>query len=219
MATTNRFQTRVLIPEKISLTDNEIRLNSLLIQAQKYSNQLNDIKLIEYNKNEIRQTKLDQWSSKMFEKIDNLYKICHNDLNQTFEQLKLFQQIMFNILNIDNENYLDIKKLSAIEHEICLLKCLTYQFDTTKIKIDGKLKLIKISQDKLNEILIEDNQLNNNHINQKNSNKDFICRILVHKDTINNIQNLTIFQQFVKTTNNQINQITPERVLIITGYK
>jgi hypothetical protein len=220
MATTNRFQTRVLIPDKNSLTNNEIRLNSLLTEAQTCFNRLNDVQTLEYNNNLSRENQLDLWSSKMFEKIDDLYKTCLNDLKQTFEQLKLFQQIMINILNTDNENYLDNKKLSAIEHEICILKCLTYQLDTTKVKIDGKLKLSKGSDENQYEIFIEDDQNQENNqmkINDKNYKKDFICRILIHKDIINKIENLPLFQQFVKITTNQINQTTPERILTIIG--
>jgi len=220
MATTNRFQTRVLIPDKNSLTNNEIRLNSLLTEAQTCFNRLNDVQTLEYNNNLSRENELDLWSSKMFEKIDDLYKTCLNDLKQTFEQLKLFQQIMINILNTDNENYLDNKKLSAIEHEICILKCLTYQLDTTKVKIDGKLKLSKGSDENQYEIFIEDDQNQENNqmkINDKNYKKDFICRILIHKDRINKIENLPLFQQFVKITTNQINQTTPERILTIIG--
>jgi len=219
MATTNRFQTRVLIPEKSSLTNNEIRLNSLLTQAQTYSQTLNNLQTIEYNNNLSRKTKVDLWSSKMFEKIDNLYKICLNDLKQSIEQLKLFQKMMINILNTDNENYLDGKKLSVIEQEICILKCLTYQLDTTKVKIDGKLKLNNNSDENQYEILISDDHQQNNSmkLNEKNEKKDFICRILVPKDAIHNIENLPLFQQFVQITTKQINQTTPERVLTIIG--
>jgi hypothetical protein len=220
MATTNHFQTRVLIPDKNSLTNNEIRLNSLLIEAQTCLHSLNDLQTLEYNNNLSRESKLDHWSSKMFEKIDDLYKICLNDLKQTFEQLKLFQQIMINILNTDNENYLDSKKLSAIEHEICILKCLTYQLDTTKVKIDGKLKLSKGLDDNQYEIFIDDEQNQENNqmkINENTNKNDFICRILIHKDIINKIENLPLFQQFVKIKTNQINQTTPERILTIIG--
>jgi len=219
MATTNRFQTRVLNPDKNSLTNNEIRLNSLLNQAQTYSRTLNDLETIEYDNNLSRENKLDIWSSKMFEKIDELYKVCLNDLKQSLKQLKLFQQMMINILNTDNENYLDGKKLLAIEHEICILKCLTYQIDTTKVKIDGKLKLNKISNDNQCEIEIDDENHENNHmkLNDKNDKNDFICRILVHNDIINKIENLPLFKEFVKITTNQINQTTPERVLTIIG--
>lgn len=219
MATTNRFQTRVLIPDKTSLTNNEIRLSLLLTQAQTYLHTLNDLQTTEYNNNFSRETQLDLWSSKMFEKIDDLYKTCFTDLKQSFEQLKLFQQMMINILNTDNENYLDNKKLLAIEHEICILKCLTYQLDTTKVKIDGKLKLNKISNDNQYEILIDDQENNNQENNQKKikEKKDFICRILVHKDSIEKIENLTDFHDYVKITTNQINQTTPERILTIIG--
>jgi hypothetical protein len=123
---------------------------------------------------------------------------------------------MINILNTDNENYLDSKKLSAIEHEICILKCLTYQLDTTKVKIDGKLKLSKGLDDNQYDIFIDDNQNQENNQIKINEN-DFICRILIHKDLINKIENLPLFQQFVKIKTNQINQTTPERILTITG--
>ena len=186
MATANRFQTRVLIPDKSSLSNNEIRLNSLLTQAQTYFHRLNDLQTVEYDNNFSRESELDLWSSKMFEKIDDLYKSCLNDLKQSFEQLKLFQQMMINILNTDNENYLDGKKLLAIEHEICILKCLTYQLDTTKVKIEGKLKLKNGEENDQHEISIDDDQDQNNQnkFNEKKDKKDFICRILVHKDFI-----------------------------------
>jgi hypothetical protein len=213
MATANRFQTRVLIPDKSSLSNNEIRLNSLLTQAQTYFHRLNDLQTVDYNNNLSRETKLDLWSSKMFEKIDDLYKSCLTDLKQSFEQLKLFQQMMINILNTDNENYLDGKKLLAIEHEICILKCLTYQLDTTKVKIEGKLKLKNGLENDQHEISIDDDQDQNNQ-NNIHEKKDFICRILVHKDSIEKIENLPLFQQFVKMTTNQT---SPERVLTISG--
>jgi hypothetical protein len=217
MATTNRFQTRVLIPDKSSLTNNEIRLNSLLTQAQTYLQTLDDLQTIENNQNLTRQTQLDQWSSKMFEKIDDLYQISFTDLRQSLEQLKLFQQMMINILNNDQENYLDGKKLSAIEHEICILKCLTYQLDTTKVKIEGKLKLRQVSEDNQNDISIDDDDNEENNemkFNEKKEKKDFICRILVHHDSIEKIENLPLFQEFVQITTNQT---TPERVLTING--
>jgi len=219
MATTNRFQTRVLIPDKNSLTNNEIRLNSLLIQAQTYLHTLNDLQTTECKNNFSRENQLNLWSSKMFEKIDDLYKICLTDLKQSFEQLKLFQQMMINILNTENENYLDNKKLSAIEHEICILKCLIYQLDTTKVKIDGKLKLNQISNDNQSEIFIDDQNNNYDNKNQKkfHEKKDFISRILLHKDNIEKIQNLPLFQEYVQITRNQIPQTTPERILTITG--
>jgi hypothetical protein len=219
MATANRFQTRVLIPDKSSLSTNEIRLNSLLTQAQTYFHRLNDLQTIESKNNSSRESKLDLWSSKMFEKIDDLYKSCLNDLKQSFEQLKLFQQMMINILNTDIENYLDGKKLLAIEHEICILKCLTYQLDLTKVKIEGKLKLTNRSENDQFEISIDDenSQNNQNKMNVKKVIQDFIYRILVHKDTIEKIENLPLFQEFVQMTTNQINQTTPERVLTING--
>jgi hypothetical protein len=221
MATANRFQTRVLIPDKSSLTNNEIRLNSLLTQAQTYYHTLNDLQTIEYNNNLSRESQLDSWSSKMFDKIDDLYKTCLHDLKQSFEQLKLFQQMMINILNNENENYLDGKKLLAIEHEICILKCLTYQFDTSKVKIEGKLKLSKGSDNDQYEIAIDDNNYQNyqKKINEKKNQKDFLCRILIQKDAIDKIQNLPLFQEFVRMTTNQINETTPERILNITGNK
>lgn len=220
MATTNRFQTRVSIPDKTSLTNNEIRLNSLLNQAQIYSHTLNDLQTRENGNNSSRKNQLDLWSSKIYDKIDDLYKICYTDLKQSFEQLKLFQQMMINILNTDNENYLDGKKLLAIEHEICILKCLTYQLDTTKVNIDGKLKLNKISNDNQTEIFIDDQDNHNNHENNQkkiHEKKDFISRILLHKDNIEKIQNLSLFQDHVQITTNQIPQTTPERILTITG--
>ncbi|CAF0903419.1 unnamed protein product [Rotaria sordida] len=216
MATANRFQTRVLIPDKTSLTDNEIRLNSLLEQAQTCYCTLNDLQTTEYNNNLLRESKLDIWSSKMFEKINDLYKSCLNDLKQSYEQLNLFQRLMINILNNENENNLDGNKLLTIEQEICILKCLTYQLDITKVKIEGKLKLNKYSDNDECEISIDDNSYQNK-INQENNKKDFICRILVHRDIINKIENLPLVQQFVKMTTDQINQTTPERILTIIG--
>ncbi|CAF2942623.1 unnamed protein product [Rotaria sp. Silwood2] len=216
MATANRFQTRVLIPDKISLTDNEIRLNLLLEQAQTCFHTLNDLQTNEYNNNSLRESELNIWSSKMFEKIDDLYKSCLNDLKQSFEQLILFQQLMLNILNNENENNLDGNKLLAIEQEICILKCLTYQLDTTKIKIEGKLKLNRFSDNDEYKTSIDDNNYQN-QINQENNKKDFIYRILVHKDIINKIENLPLIQQFVKMTTDQINETTPERILTIIG--
>jgi hypothetical protein len=140
------------------------------------------------------------------------------DLKQTFEQLKLFQQIMINLLNIDQDNYLDGKKLLAIGHEICILKCLTYQLDTTKVKIEGQLKLKKISEINQYEILIDDQNDEENKI-KLTEKKDFICRILLHKDSIKIIENLTLFQEFVQMKTNQINPTTPERILTILGKR
>ncbi|CAF0766441.1 unnamed protein product [Rotaria sp. Silwood1] len=217
MATANHFQTRVLIPNKTSLTDNEIRLNSLLEQAQLYFHTLNNLETNDYNNNVLRESELNLWSSKMYEKIDDLYKSCLNDLKQSFEQLKLFQKLMINILNNENENNLDGNKLLTIEQEICILKCLTYQLDTTKVKIEGKLKLNRFSDNGDYEISIDDNNNYQNNINEENNKKDFICRILVHKDIINKIENLPLVQQFVKMTTDQINQTTPERILTIMG--
>jgi hypothetical protein len=218
MATTNRFQTRVLNPDKTFLTNNEIRLNTLLNDAQTYYQTLDNLQTIESTNNSSRQTQLDHWSSKMFENIDELYQICLMDLKQTFEQLKLFQQIMINLLNIDQDNYLDGKKLLAIGHEICILKCLTYQLDTTKVKIEGQLKLKKISEINQYEILIDDQNDEENKI-KLTEKKDFICRILLHKDSIKIIENLTLFQEFVQMKTNQINPTTPERILTILGKR
>ena len=124
--------------------------------------------------------------------------------------------MMINLLNHANENNLDAKKLSVIEHEICILKCLSYQLDTSKVKINGKLKLKKFSNNNLSEISVDDQStLNQKKINEP---KDFICRILLHNDQIENIENSNLIQEFVQTTtNNQIDQTTPERVLTIRG--
>lgn len=211
MATTNRFQTRVLVPDKSPLTANEIRLNNLLTRAQTYVDKLDEIEQIKRTENSHRENQLNSWSEKLTEKIDSLYKIPFEDLKQSFEQLKTFQQMMIYLLNHVNENNLDAKKLSVIEHEICILKCLTYQLDTSKIKIDGKLKLKKISNNNQNEILIDDQSMfNPMKINQQ---KDFSCRILIHKDQIDKIEHLNLTT--ITTTTN--NQTTPERVLTIQG--
>jgi len=216
MATTNRFQTRVFISDKGPLTPNEIRLNSLLTRAQTYVQKLDEIEQIERTKNSHRENQLNSCSEKLTEKIICLYKTCFDDLKQSFEQLKFFQQMMINLLNHANENNLDAKKLSVIEHEICILKCLSYQLDTSKVKINGKLKLKKFSNNNLSEISVDDQStLNQKKINEP---KDFICRILLHNDQIENIENSNLIQEFVQTTtNNQIDQTTPERVLTIRG--
>ncbi|CAF0844746.1 unnamed protein product [Adineta steineri] len=219
MATANRFQTRVVVPDKSSLSHNEIRLNLLLTQAQTYLQTLNDLQINEYNNNEIRESKFDYWSSHMFEKIDHSYKICLHDLKQSFEQLKLFQQMMINILNNENENYLDGKKLSTIEHEICILKCLTYQLDTTKVKIEGKLKSNQEFNHDEYDMSNDDENYSDNQtkLNEKKPNKDFLCRILIPYDAINKIEDLPLFQQYVQMTTNQIHDATPERILTING--
>ncbi|UJR35067.1 hypothetical protein I4U23_027843 [Adineta vaga] len=222
MATANRFQTRVLIPDKTSLTPIELRLNLLLTQAQTYYQSLNDVQTIEYENNHKREIQLDCWASKMFEQIDSLYQLCLADLKQSSEQLKLFQQLMMKILNSENENYLDGKKLSAIGHEICILKCLTYELDTTKVKIDGKLKLKKEYEHDLDEMTINDDDDNHQELNQEKElkeKKDFLCRILIQKEAIEKIQHLPLFQEFVQITTTKINETTPERVLTITGSR
>lgn len=216
MATTNRFQTRVIIPDKTSLTDNEIRLNSLLEQAQTCFHRLDELQENEHKQNALRESELEKWSSRMFEKVDDLYKSCLKDLKQSYDQLQLFQQLMIQILNNGNENNLDGKKLLVLEHEICLLRCLTYQLDTTKVKIEGKLKLKSVDNER--EVSIDDdiNQNDQHKTNEENYKKDFVCRLLVNKDSINKIQELPLFKEFVKMAE-EINESTPERVLTITG--
>ncbi|CAF4850600.1 unnamed protein product, partial [Rotaria magnacalcarata] len=215
MATANHFQTRVLIPDKTSLTNNEIRINLLLEQAQTYFHTLNDLQATQYRQNLTQASELDLWSSKMFEKIDDLYKSCLNDLKQSFQQLKSFQQLMIKILYNENENNLDGNKLLTIEQEICILKCLSYLLDTTKVKIEGKFKSNKNFNSDESEVLIDEHDTQNN-MNEKSNKKYFICRILVHKDTINKIENLSLIQQFVEMKTD-INKTTPERILTING--
>ncbi|CAF1624440.1 unnamed protein product [Rotaria magnacalcarata] len=215
MATANHFQTRVLIPDKTSLTNNEIRINLLLEQAQTYFHTLNDLQATQYRQNLTQASELDLWSSKMFEKIDDLYKSCLNDLKQSFQQLKSFQQLMIKILYNENENNLDGNKLLTIEQEICILKCLSYLLDTTKVKIEGKFKSNKNFNSDESEVLIDEHDTQNN-MNEKSNKKDFICRILVHKDAINKIENLSLIQQFVEMKTD-INKTTPERILTING--
>ncbi|CAF0887117.1 unnamed protein product [Adineta ricciae] len=221
MATANRFQTRVLVPDKSSLTPTELRLNLLLTQAQTYHQSLNDLQTNEYENYQQRESQLDVWASKMFEKIDQLYQTCFTELKQSTEQLKLFQQIMMKLLNIENENYLDAKKLSAIGHEICILNCLTYQLDMNKVKIEGKLKLRKEVEHGLCEVAVDDDndqELNEeNEVTEKKEKKDFHYRILIQKENIEKLQNLPLFQEFVQVTTDTINETTPERVLTITG--
>ena len=222
MATARHFQTRVLTPDETSLENNEIRLNSLLNQAQSYCHALNDLQISQNNNQSLQQLEFNTWSSKMHEQIDHLYKSCLNELQQSFEQLKLFQQIMNNILNNDKENNLDRKKLLAIEHEICILKCLTYQLDTTKVKIQGNMKKITYVDNKQCETSIDDDDDDDNNDNQTSQNtikkeNNFLCRILIHKDTINKIENLSIIPQYVQMTTKSIDDTTPERILTIVG--
>ncbi|CAF5083037.1 unnamed protein product, partial [Rotaria magnacalcarata] len=170
MATANHFQTRVLIPDKTSLTNNEIRINLLLEQAQTYFHTLNDLQATQYRQNLTQASELDLWSSKMFEKIDDLYKSCLNDLKQSFQQLKSFQQLMIKILYNENENNLDGNKLLTIEQEICILKCLSYLLDTTKVKIEGKFKSNKNFNSDESEVLIDEHDTQNN-MNEKSNKK------------------------------------------------
>lgn len=217
MATTNRFQTRVLIPTQTnSLTETDLRLDALLQQAQLASQTLNQIEILEEKSNQLRIDQIEQWSENLLENLEQIYENCSVDFQQSLEQLKLFQQMMMNLLNSSEENHLDGKKLSVIEQEICILRCLTYQLDTNKVKIDGKLKLKKTSTNHQYEIEIED-QFDQNNLVKINENKDFISRILVHQDSVESIGNLNLFQQFGQITNNEINPTTPERVLTITG--
>lgn len=215
MATANHFQTRVLIPDKTSLTNNEVRINLLLERAQSYYHVLNDLQTVQSQQNQIQISELDLWSSKIFEKIDDSYKSCLTDLKQSCEQLKLFQQLMIKILNNASENNLDGNKLSVIGQEICILKCLAYQLDTTKVKIEGKFKSNKSFDNDESDISTDENN-NQNKIYNKNDKKDFTCRILVHKDIISKIENLPIVQQFAEMKN-EILETTPERILTING--
>lgn len=216
MATTNHFQTRVLLPEKPSLTPNDIRLNSLFTRAQTYVQTLNDLEKKQITKNAQRENQLNLWSEKILEKIAQPYQICLDDLKQSLEQLKIFQNLMSNLLNHANENHLDGKKLSAIEHEICILQCLTFELETSKVKIDGQLKLKKTSTNNNQmEICIDDEDWNYNSNPVKiNEKKDFSCRILMHRDQLEKIENLPLIQEFLQTTNNQT---TSERILTLNG--
>jgi hypothetical protein len=216
MATTNRFQTRVLIPDKTPLTTNEIRLNSLLTDAQTCYQTLNNFQTIESNNNLSRKSQLDHWSTKTLGDINELHQTCLTDLKQSFEQLKSFQQMMSHLLNNDQENYLDGKKLLAIGHEISILRCLTFQLDTSKVKIEGQLKLTKINNENQQEIMIDDENDEQNQM-KLTEKKDFICRILLPKDSITVIENFPLFQEFVQIKTDEINSTTPERILTING--
>ena len=212
MATTNRFQTRVLIPS--TLKENELRFDSILNQVQSVYQTLNQLELFEEKSNRSRIEQIEEWKEKMMENLDQMYEQCSMDFQSSLEQLKAFQKLMENLLNYEDENHLDGKKLAVIEQEICILKCLTYQLDVNKVKIDGKLKLKRISSKQESEIIIDD------QFDQKNPikfNEDFISRILVHRDSVEIIENLNLFQQFGQVTNKDVNSTTPERVLTITG--
>lgn len=212
MATTNRFQTRVFLPTTVNETDQ--RLESLLNQAQLFHQTLNQFEVHEDRANQSRVNQIEQWSKKMLENLDQMSEQCSMDFQSSLEQLKAFQKLMMNLLNCDDENYLDGKKLSVIEQEICILRCLTYQLDVNKVKIEGKLKLNRISSKQPLELLIGDQFEQDKPIK---FNEDFISRILVHRDSVEIIENLNLFQQFGQVTNKDVNSTTPERVLTITG--
>ncbi|CAF3305504.1 unnamed protein product [Rotaria socialis] len=94
-----------------------------------------------------------------------------------------------------------------------LEQCLAYQLDTTKATIEGKFKLNKSLDNDESEISIDEN----NYQNKINDKSDFICRILVHKDAIDKIENLSLVQQYVEMKN-AINETTPEQVLTTNGF-
>ena len=151
----------------------------------------------------------------MCEKIDQVYGTCLNDLRQSFEQLKAFQQLMIQILNNDQENYIDAKKLLAIEHEICILRCLTYQLDTSKVKIEGKLRLNKgLSNEQVVHAMEESDPQD---FADEHEHRELPCRILIEKELIEKIEQLPEFQQSVQLTNKPLHSATPERVLTIIG--
>jgi hypothetical protein len=200
-----------------SLSANESRLNSLLARAEHNCQQLKTSLEMQSTAHHSRQVKLDVWSKKMYEKVDQIYASCVNDLKQSFQQLKSFQEIMLQILNSDQENYIDMKKLMAIEHEICILKCLTYQLDTSKVKIDGKLRLNKSLSNEQCGTLADVQSASQLESQYEQENRALPCRLLVHKDMIEKISSVPNFAESVQMTANAIEASTPERVLTIRG--
>ena len=220
MALTNHFSTSISNGEPIAkLSSNELRLNSMIERAKAFHQVIQKLDIDQGKSYESRKKKLDVWSKKMCEKTDQIYGSCLNDLKQSFDQLKLFQQLMFQLLNHEQENNIDGKKLLAIEHEICILRCLTYQLDTTKVRIDGKLKLINGTTNEQCCIPIDDHdeQTLNQDCDYSEVNKEFSCRLLIHKDMLAKIQNLSVFTESIQMTTNEVHETTPERILTVTG--
>jgi hypothetical protein len=198
-----------------ALMSKEVRLHSLLSRAENDVQTLNQLQDDEHHARRSRQAKLELWSTKMCEKIDQIYGPCLTDLRQSFEQLKLFQQLMIQLLNNDQENYIDAKKLLAIEHEICILRCLTYQLDTSKVKIEGKLRLNKGLSNEQVVHSMEECDAHGAH--DEHDHRELLCRILIDKELIEKIGQLPEFHQSVQMSNKSIHPSTPERVLTING--
>ena len=217
MATANYCSNRLFTSDNTLLKSGENRIDSLLNQAHTCINELNDLQNTTSNNNLLRQFEINNWSLKMTEKIDESYQLCSNDLTRSLRQLELFQQKMINMLNNPNESHLDGKKLLAIEHEICILKCLTYQLDTTKIKLEGKLKLYSGLVDSHGYEISIDDKNGQNHVDDEKQSQNFQYRILIHQDILNKIKDLSFFQQSVKMTTNDADKKIPERVLTIIG--
>ena len=221
MATANQFQTRALMDHPSVVSANEVRVNALLKQAEMQLQTLNELQQSEQKNNQCRETKIELWSRRMLEKIDQVYAACLHELEQSFEQLKLFQQIMISILNRPNENCIDAKKLQAIEQEICILKCLTYQLDTSKVKIEGQLKMSKGSDNHRSGIAIDVDDHEDHHGQYQRHDdkhrKESLCRILIHRDAIESIEPLPAFEKSIQMSARPIDEHTPERVLTVTG--
>lgn len=219
MATAHNFQTRV---SNLSTTKRSFdnRIDSLLKRAENCRRSVDQIENDELQSHQSRQRKLNLWTTKMCERIDQIYGSCLTDLKQSFDQLKSFQQVMIQILNHDQENFIDAKKLKLIEQEICILKCLTYQLDTSKVKIDGKLRLTKGSTNDQygNAVGDGDNENIDQEFLDDQQTKEISCRILLEKEKISKIENLPNIDESIEMNNKNLPESTPERVLTIKGF-
>lgn len=214
------FQARSpLLDEQSKSTKNEQRINALLRRAQSCCDDVDKLHKEQRNSYESRKSKLLVWRKMMFDKINQIYGSCLTDFQQSFHLLNSFRDLMLVILNDRQESHIDANKLSILENEICILRCLTYHLDTSKVKFDGKLRIIGSQWSSSHSILLGNHeQMQNKHENeQPDVMKDIPCRILVDKDTLTKIQDLDVFKESIQMRNHQVNDGQPERVLTISG--